>query len=182
MPLEVSLTCDNSWLCQPTPAVQPHLYWDIKCAQALMCTKSSMGDKGGFKRSPVCFVWISVTTTYIIRSSRRHTRQCACLCLGCLLVTIRELYCRAPWQHQGSGGCTGLSLSRGIQLSTAAEKTHSSWIHSDNKSSKLKSSATSSQLLCPSRTVQPHLSGLVQFSLSYAVEELCFIILHNMKI
>lgn len=50
--------CDNSWLCQPTPAVQPDLYWDVKCAQALMCIKNSMGDKGAFKRSQMCFVCI----------------------------------------------------------------------------------------------------------------------------
>lgn len=128
---------------------------------------------------------LSVTKTYIIRSSPRHTGQCTCPCpvlgLGCLLVTIRGLYCRAPLQHQGPGVCTELSVSKGTQLSTAAEKTHSSCLHSDNKSSKPKSSATSSQLLCPSRTVQPHLSGLVQFSLSYTVEELCFILVHNMN-
>lgn len=51
----------NSWLCQPTPAVQPDLYWDIKCVQALMCLKSSVGDKGAFKRSRVCFVWICLS-------------------------------------------------------------------------------------------------------------------------
>lgn len=129
---------------------------------------------------------LSVTKTCIIRSSPRHTRQCSCplpvLGLGCLLVAVRQLCCRAPWQLQGPGVCTDLSLSRGTQLSTAAEKTHSSCLHGDNKSSKPKFVATSFQLLYSCKTLQPHLSGPVQFSLSSAFEELCFIIFHNMKV
>lgn len=127
---------------------------------------------------------VSVTNTYIIGSSRGHTRQCTCpspaLGLSCLQVTIRQLFCRAPWQQQGPGVCTDLALSRGTQFSVAAEKTHSSCLHGDNKSSKPKSSATSSQ--CPTRTVQPHLSGPVELSLSCTVEDLRFIMLHNMKV
>lgn len=37
---------NNSWLCQPTPAVQPDLYQDVKYAQASMHIKSCMEDSG----------------------------------------------------------------------------------------------------------------------------------------
>lgn len=134
----------------------------------------------------MCFVWICLSPKLTLSGAVPDSRQCTCpspvLGLGYLLVTIRQLYCRAPWQHQGPGVCTDLSLSRDAQLSTAAGKTHSSCLHGDNKSSKPKSSATSSQLLCPNRTVQPHFSRPVQFSLFCTVEELCSIILHNTKV
>lgn len=50
---------ENSWLCQPAPAVQPDLYWDVKCAQASMCIKSSMEDRETWKH-PRCVLFGSV--------------------------------------------------------------------------------------------------------------------------
>ena len=147
---------NNSWLCQPTPAVQPDLYQEVKCAQASMRIKSCMEDRGTLRGHRCVLLDLSVTKAYIIRSSPRHTRQCTCpssaLELGCLLVTVRQLYCRAPRQRQGPSVCTGSCLSSGRQLSTAAEKSHSSCLHGNSMSSKPKSSATSSQSLSPTRT------------------------------
>lgn len=68
--------CDNSRLCQPTPAVQPDLYWDVKCAQALMCIKSSMGDKGAFKRSQMCFVCICHQNLHYQEQFQPHKTMC----------------------------------------------------------------------------------------------------------
>lgn len=146
-----------------------------------MCIKSNMGDKGASERCG--FFWICLSSKLTLSGAVTDTRQCPSpvLGLGCLLGTIRQWYCRGRWQHQGPGVCTNSCLSRDTELSTAAGKTHSSCLHGD-KSSMPKSSATSYQLLCPSRAVQPHLSGPVQFSLSCTVEKLCFIILRNMKV